>query len=124
MSVKNLLRRSIASFAYGAALSVVPNPNLAFTAAGPALAQADATTHVDLVSCAWDACGWAWGPAAVINDMIAGSDIGRHAVVTPSPYLHYPAYYDGQRHDEEQVQYGCRRRRVGPDGHAHWRRSC
>ena len=124
MSVKNLLCSSIATFAYAAALSIAPSPILAFTAAGPALAQAEATAHVDLVSCAWDACGWAWGPAAVINDMIAGSDIARHAVVTPSPYLHYPAYYDGLRHDEEQVQDGCRRRRVGPDGHAHGRRSC
>ncbi len=124
MSVKNLLCRLIATFAYGAAVSIAPSPILALTAAGPALLRIEATARVDLVSCAWDTCGWAWGPAAVINDMIAGSDIGRHAVVTPSPYLHYPAYYDGLRHDEEQVQYGCRRRRVGPDGHAHWRRSC
>ena len=37
MSVKNLLCRLIASFAYGAALFRRPSPNLALTAAGPAL---------------------------------------------------------------------------------------
>jgi hypothetical protein len=113
MSVKNLLCRSIASFACGAALSA--SSLISALTAGPAWAQA---------SCEWDACGWAWGPAAVINNMIVGSDIGRHPVVTTSPYLHYPAYYDGLRQDEERAPKGCGRRRVGPDGRAHWRRSC
>jgi len=123
MSVKNLLCRSIASFAYGAALSVASSLILALASA-PAWAQSDAIAHVDLASCEWDACGWAWGPAAVINDMIAGSDIGLHPVVTTSPYLQYPAYYDGLRHDEKRAPHGCGRRRVGPDGRAHWHRSC
>jgi len=112
MSVKNLLRRSIAPFACRAALSVSASLILALTA-GSAFAQA---------SCEWDACGWAWGPAAIINNMIAGSDIGLHPVVTTSPYLHYPDYY--LRHEEGPVQLGCGRHRVGPDSRTHWRRSC
>ncbi|MFY9655049.1 MAG: hypothetical protein WAK01_00465 [Methylocystis sp.] len=124
MSAEVLLPRSIAAFACGAALAAAAGPVLAFTLSESALPKTGAAASLHTVLCGWDACGWVWGPAAVINGIIAGSDIGPHAVVTAAPYQDYPAYDHVQRHYDPRSSSGCRRRWRDPYGRAHWRRAC